>query len=218
MLNRQRNRHPSPALVVAFIALAVALGGTSYAVVALPKNSVGTAQLKKQAVTAQKIRANSISSGKVKDRSLLEKDFKAGQLPAGPPGQPGPSSAYFARQTGVATVASGGARATLAVLSLPAGSYTFAAQAFAFRQTSAGDPDQLICTVVSGPTVLGSLPSQITIDPTADLVLITAATLAAPATVELACSQITQSPDPADTLAIIGGRVLATRVGELTGP
>jgi hypothetical protein len=42
---------PSPALVVACLALAVALGGTSYAAVILPKNSVGTAQLKRGAVS-----------------------------------------------------------------------------------------------------------------------------------------------------------------------
>ena len=37
---------PSPALVVSLIALAVALGGTGYAVTQLPKNSVGTKQIK----------------------------------------------------------------------------------------------------------------------------------------------------------------------------
>jgi hypothetical protein len=40
-------RHlPSPALVVASIALVVALGGVSYAAVAIPKNSVGSAQVR----------------------------------------------------------------------------------------------------------------------------------------------------------------------------
>ena len=38
---------PSPAMLVACAALVVALGGTSYAVTQLPKNSVGTPQLKK---------------------------------------------------------------------------------------------------------------------------------------------------------------------------
>src|SRR5262245_2317890 len=70
---------PSPALVVACIALSVALAGTSYAAIKLPKNSVGTKQLKKNAVV----------SSKVKNRSLLAVDFKAGQLPQGPPGAPG---------------------------------------------------------------------------------------------------------------------------------
>jgi len=62
---------PSPAMVVAMLALLVALGGVGYAATALPRNSVGTPQLKKNAVT----------SIKVKDRSLLARDFKRGQLP-----------------------------------------------------------------------------------------------------------------------------------------
>jgi hypothetical protein len=75
-----RRIRPSPAMVIACIALAVALGGTSVAAIqALPKNSVGTKQLKKNAVV----------SAKVKNRSLLAVDFKAGQLPAGPKGDKG---------------------------------------------------------------------------------------------------------------------------------
>ena len=45
----------SPALVVALIALVFAVGGTSYAVSALPRNSVGTKQIKKHAVTTPKL-------------------------------------------------------------------------------------------------------------------------------------------------------------------
>ncbi|MFM7248233.1 MAG: hypothetical protein ACKO2Y_12320, partial [Actinomycetota bacterium] len=56
--------------VMATIAVFLALGGTSYAVTALPKNSVGTPQLKKSAVTGVK----------VKDRSLTAADFAAGTL------------------------------------------------------------------------------------------------------------------------------------------
>jgi hypothetical protein len=70
---------PSPAMAVAFVALLVALGGTSYAVVALPANSVGKKQLKRNAVT----------SAKVKNGALLRADFKPGQVPAGPSGPPG---------------------------------------------------------------------------------------------------------------------------------
>jgi hypothetical protein len=70
---------PSPAMVIAIVALIVALGGTGYAAIKLPANSVGTAQLKKDAVT----------SIKVKNGSLLAGDFKAGQIPAGPEGPAG---------------------------------------------------------------------------------------------------------------------------------
>lgn len=66
-------------MVVALIALAVALGGVGYAVVALPANSVGTAQLKNAAVTSKKVR----------NGTLLAVDFKKGQLPRGPRGYEG---------------------------------------------------------------------------------------------------------------------------------
>ena len=46
---------PSPAMIVALAALFVALGGTSYAALSLPKNSVGSAQIKRGAVTKTKI-------------------------------------------------------------------------------------------------------------------------------------------------------------------
>jgi hypothetical protein len=64
---------------IAITALCVALGGTSYAAIKLPKKSVGSAQLKN----------NSVTSSKVKNRSLARDDFKAGQLPAGTQGPPG---------------------------------------------------------------------------------------------------------------------------------
>jgi hypothetical protein len=96
---RRRWPLPSPALLVACVALVVALGGVSYAAAVLPNNSVGTAQLKKKAVsaaklkknavTAGKVRNNAITTAKVKDRTLLAQDFKAGQLPAGPQGPTG---------------------------------------------------------------------------------------------------------------------------------
>jgi len=71
-------RHrPSPALVVACIALAVSLGGTSYAAIKLPKNSVGTKQLKNGAVTRTKIARKTVASLK-------------GQK--GDPGPPGPAT------------------------------------------------------------------------------------------------------------------------------
>ena len=86
-------RLPSPAMLIALVALIIALGGTSYAAISLPKNSVGTKQIRKGAVTKSKIRGNAITSSKVKNRSLLAKDFKAGQLPAGPKGDKGEAGA-----------------------------------------------------------------------------------------------------------------------------
>jgi hypothetical protein len=66
--------------VIASLALFMAMSGTGYAL-SLPKASVGAKQLKRGAVTAKK----------VKNGSLLEMDFKAGRLPAGPQGPTGPT-------------------------------------------------------------------------------------------------------------------------------
>jgi hypothetical protein len=70
-MSRIGKRLPSPALTVACLALVVALAGTGYAAIRLPRNSVTTVQ--------------------VKDFSLLARDFKRGQLPAGPQGPAGPA-------------------------------------------------------------------------------------------------------------------------------
>jgi hypothetical protein len=72
---------------VSYLALFVALGGTSYAAIKLPRNSVGSAQLRHNAVTSRKVR----------DHSLLARDFKAHQLPAGRQGEAGPAGAQGAR-------------------------------------------------------------------------------------------------------------------------
>jgi hypothetical protein len=84
---------PSPAMIVACVALVIALGGVSYAAAVLPKNSVGSAQIQKKAVTASKLHKNAVSAAKVKDGSLLAADFKAGQLPAGQQGPKGDAGA-----------------------------------------------------------------------------------------------------------------------------
>jgi hypothetical protein len=89
---RKRLRKPSPAMIVACLALLVALSGTGVAAATqLGRNSVGTLQLKDSAVTNAKIRNNAINSAKVAARSLLRSDFAPGQLPAGPVGPQGPA-------------------------------------------------------------------------------------------------------------------------------
>ncbi len=69
------------------------LGGTSYAAITLPKNSVGPKQIKPGAVKTSELARRSVTSQKVKDGSLMVGDFKAGQLPAGPQGATGPRGA-----------------------------------------------------------------------------------------------------------------------------
>jgi hypothetical protein len=75
----QPNR-PSPALVVACVALAVALSGTSYAAFVLPANSVGSKQLRKSAVTNKKLAKGAVTGAKVKDDSLRGADIRESRL------------------------------------------------------------------------------------------------------------------------------------------
>jgi hypothetical protein len=101
-----RFKTPSPAMLVALLALFVALGGTSYSAISLSKNSVGSRQIINGGVKRADIARNAVASAKVRDFSLLAKDFKAGQLPQGPqgpkgeqglqgaPGEPGSARAY----------------------------------------------------------------------------------------------------------------------------
>jgi len=99
-MNRLIRHRPSPAMVVACLALLVALGGTSVAAVqALAPNSVGTAQLRANAVTAAKIKNRNVTGAKlafnavtgatVRNRSLSAADFIASSLPVGPQGPAG---------------------------------------------------------------------------------------------------------------------------------
>jgi hypothetical protein len=55
-----RPQRPSPAMVVALIALLVALGGTGYAAFKVPNGSVGAKQIKKNAVTSIKVKNHSL--------------------------------------------------------------------------------------------------------------------------------------------------------------
>jgi hypothetical protein len=76
---RFRGRRPSPSLVISIVALFVALGGTSYAALTLPRDSVGSRQIKTGAVGGSEVR----------DGALKLKDFGDEQFPAGARGPVG---------------------------------------------------------------------------------------------------------------------------------
>jgi hypothetical protein len=65
-----RSRKPGPAVVIASVALIVALGGTSYAALNIPINSVGSAQLKNAAVTTKKLANGAVTALKINARKL----------------------------------------------------------------------------------------------------------------------------------------------------
>ena len=60
---------PSPSMAVAFLALLVAIGGTSYAVT-LKTNSVSRAHLKNNAVTGAKVLNDSLTGADIKESTL----------------------------------------------------------------------------------------------------------------------------------------------------
>jgi hypothetical protein len=71
--NKKWIGRPSPAMIVAIIALVLALTGTAFA--ALGKNSVGSRQLKSKAVTTGKLANNAVNGAKVANGSLTGSDI-----------------------------------------------------------------------------------------------------------------------------------------------
>jgi Collagen triple helix repeat (20 copies) len=76
-MTRIRRHMPSPAMVLSSVALIVAMAGTAYAAIGIPKNSVGTAQIREGAVTREKIAKNTLRA------------LKGARGPAGAPGRAG---------------------------------------------------------------------------------------------------------------------------------
>lgn len=147
-MKRLLRHRPSPAMIVALVALFVAMGGGAYAAIKLPKNSVGSKQIKKNAVTSTKVKNGSLRAGDFRKSSLP----KGAQGPAGPTGPIGPTGARGpsnAFSTFKTPSVSAGAATVVANLSVPAGSYVIVAKATAFE----GDAANVIegtCTLAAG--------------------------------------------------------------------
>jgi hypothetical protein len=172
-------RHrPSPAMIVACIALAVALGGTSYAAIKLPKNSVGAKQLKKNAITAPKIRRNAVTGAKVLNNSItgakvLNNSITGADVNEATLAQvPSAANASHATSADQSTSASSAVTAgtantafstfrdaaiplptsvgTIATLTIPAaGNYVINAKLTAFNVSSTGSPNDS-CDLTAG--------------------------------------------------------------------
>ncbi len=101
MLARMRSKL-SFANVTSLTALFVALGGTGYAAVTLPHNSVGSAQLRRHAVGQSELKTGAVTSRALHNRSVTLRDISVAartslrgttgpQGPAGPAGPAGPT-------------------------------------------------------------------------------------------------------------------------------
>ncbi|MEX1142886.1 MAG: hypothetical protein WD993_06405 [Thermoleophilaceae bacterium] len=75
-----RMRRPSHTTIVAYLALFVALGGSSYAAINLPRNSVGPKQIKKNAVRSPEIRNNAVTSRDIRNRTIRGRDVRPTSL------------------------------------------------------------------------------------------------------------------------------------------
>jgi hypothetical protein len=104
MLGRVINRL-TYANVVATMALFIALGGTSYAAIKLPKNSVGTNQIKTGAVHTGEIRDRTI---RLQDLNTTTRAALRGQT--GPQGVQGPAGAAATKHFAAITASGGFAR------------------------------------------------------------------------------------------------------------
>jgi hypothetical protein len=68
----KRVPRPSPAMIVALLALCLAVGGTAFAAVKLGKNAVKTKNIKNGAVTEAKIAGNAVTEGKIAGGAVTE--------------------------------------------------------------------------------------------------------------------------------------------------
>lgn len=74
---------PSPAMVVAILALCLAVGGTAFAAVKLGKNAVKTKNIKNGAVTESKIAGNAVTESKIAGSAVTEGKIASGAVSAG---------------------------------------------------------------------------------------------------------------------------------------
>ncbi len=89
--------------VMATLALFIALGGTSYAVTQLPRNSVGSAQIRSSAVGGSELKRNAVTSRSIRSRSVALSDIAPGARRAlrgaqgvvGPQGPAGPAGVTY---------------------------------------------------------------------------------------------------------------------------
>jgi hypothetical protein len=198
-------------MAVALTALAVALGGTSYAAVTIGgsnvrNNSLTSADIRNNSLTNRDVKDNALGSGDIRNGSLLTRDFKASERAAlrgatgpagaagtagaagatGPTGPRGPSTGFFIHVEDTLDLT-----ATLApviALELPAGSFVVTANTVLNSNAPAGDSGE--CELFVGGTRVADSES-LSLDGTTydrEAVSLTGAgTLGAPSTAELRC-------------------------------
>lgn len=161
---------PTPSMLVAFVALLVALGGTATAAVVITskniKNgSVTSADIKNSTVASKDIKNGTVASTDVKDGSLVAKDFKSGALPggaAGPAGPAGPAGATGAKGSDGAKGADGAPGLSALTGTAPAGTVMRGLFGFSDHATTTNDVDR---SSITYPAALGAAPTSVKVNP-----------------------------------------------------
>jgi hypothetical protein len=129
---------PSPAMIVAMLALFVSMGGTGYAVSKLPKRSVGPAQLRKNAVRAEHVKPGSITAAK-----LAKSTLSSLRSPVAAPAVAGGSNAAAAASSAAPDRVAYADKAGIADRALLADRATLAAEAAAADTAAVADNAKL---------------------------------------------------------------------------
>ncbi len=145
--------HPSPAMVVALIALVIAIAGSAYAAIQLPANSVGTKQIKNKAVTTAKLGDGAVTSGKlavgsVGSKQIADKSIQATDLAFQLPLMPVLPDVHSGYRNGPVNVP--GAATSIAKLGVPApGAYSVVAKAWV-ENAALNNSQQVRCGLSAG--------------------------------------------------------------------
>jgi hypothetical protein len=130
----------SYANVMATLAVFIALGGTSYAVTALPRNSVGSRQLRRHAVTNSKIAPGAVSGSRVKPNALTGAEINENALGPVPSARFADHSATADSATSAGNAATvNGVTANQLRLSCPAGTVRYIGECFQTAEHAATD-------------------------------------------------------------------------------
>ena len=181
-------------------------------------------------ITGREIAKQTITARNIKDRTITKRKLARGVAvagPRGPQGLPGgqgakgdtgaagPSNAFVTTHVGLTALT--GTPATVLSLDLPAGSYTFSAESYAYPSGAAADGrDQIICSIYdSASHAAGGMPSQLVVpDNGVQFSVLGAASIAA-GPVQVICNQIAMGAlDP--SLNVINTKLVATHVGDVT--
>ncbi|MBS1894065.1 MAG: hypothetical protein JST59_22425 [Actinobacteria bacterium] len=143
-MKRLKLRRPSPAMVVALVALVLSLAGSAFAAVkigtkSLQNSAVTTKKLKNRAVTAAKLAEGSVSNAKLAEGAVSTSKVAEGAITTGKLAEgavsaqklaPGERSEGFVTSQLGQTALGAGTSTTIASLNLPAGgSYVISASA-----------------------------------------------------------------------------------------